>query len=289
MGDPKRIRKKYETPSHPWVKSRIDEEARIRKKYVTGNKKEIWKIESVLKNFKTQAKKFIVLDTPQSKVETQQLFKKVKELGLLSDVSFDSILGLTLDDVMDRRLQTVVFKKGLAHSMKQARQFIVHEHVMISGKVITSPNHLVRVKDESSVGFSTSSALFSEQHPERVSAQSEEESTDDATKAQASAKAKVESKTLSSKATGAQKQNVSSEEDKSEVAKKVVKEAKASVAEKVEAKVEAKVEVKVEVAKEVAPEVTKDVKSEEVSKEAKAPEEKAPEAKSEDEKVEAAQ
>ncbi len=220
MGDPKRIRKKYETPSHPWIKSRIEEDSRIRKTYVTGNKKEIWRMESVLKNFKTQAKKFIVLDTPQSKVETQQLFKKIKELGLLQDVSFDSILGLTIDNMMDRRLQTIVFKKGLARSMKQARQFIVHEHIVINGAVITSPNYLVRVKEESSIGFSTSSPMFSEQHPERASQASEEESTDDATKAKSSAKEKVDAK-KEKKEAAKKEENVDSKKASPETTKKV--------------------------------------------------------------------
>ena len=178
MGDPKRIRKKYETPSHPWIKARIDEERRVRQKYSTTNKKEIWKMESVLKNFKTRAKNLIVLDTPQSKIETQQLFKRVQDLGLLHQATFDDILGLSLDDLMDRRLQTVVFKKGLARSIKQARQFIVHEHILVDGKIITSPNYLVKVKEEAGLGFSTSSALFSEQHPERSSSSADDESHD---------------------------------------------------------------------------------------------------------------
>lgn len=262
MGDPKRIRKKYETPSHPWIKSRIEEEARVRKTFATGNKKEIWRMESVLKNFKTQAKKFIVLDTPQSKVETEQLFKKVKELGLLQDVSFDSILGLSLDDVMNRRLQTIVYKKGLARSMKQARQFIVHEHVVINGKVVTSPSYLVRVKEESSVGFSTASPLFSEQHPERSSQSSEDESTDDATKAKASAKAKVKAK----------------EED-------VKEEAKVESDEKAES--EAKVEETTQTETKEEPSEEKNA-SEEAPVQADAPEEKAESEESKEDK-EAAQ
>jgi len=169
MGDPKKIRKKYETPSHPWIKSRIEEEKRVAKHYGTRNKKEIWKMDTVLKNFKTQAKKLIALHSDQSKIETEHLFRRVRELGLTSqDVTFDVILGLTLDNVMDRRLQTVLYKKGLARSVNQARQFIVHGHVLVEGKKITSPAYLVTIKEEASMSFSVGSPLISEEHPERV-------------------------------------------------------------------------------------------------------------------------
>ncbi len=170
MGDPKKIRKKYDTPSHPWIKSRIDDEKRIARAFGTKNKKEIWKLDTVLKNFKKQAKHLIALDSKQSKIETEHLFRRMGELGLIQgEVTFDAILGLVIDDLMARRLQTVVFKKGLAHSVGQARQFIVHEHILVDDKKITSPAYLVSVHEEATLGFAVSSALYSEDHPERAS------------------------------------------------------------------------------------------------------------------------
>ena len=169
MGDPKRIRKKYDTPSHTWIKSRIETEKRVAREFGTRNKKEIWKMETVLKNFKSQAKKLIVLNTEQSKIETEHLFRRVRELGLVKgDVNFDSILGLSVDNLMARRLQSVVYTKGLSKSVGQARQFIVHGHVIVDGKKITSQSYLVSQKEEAGVGFAVSSSLFSENHPERA-------------------------------------------------------------------------------------------------------------------------
>lgn len=170
MGDPKKIRKKYETPSHPWIKARIDEERRLAREFGTRTKKEIWKADTVLKNFKQQAKKLIALTTKQADVEKQHLFRRVKDLGLSKgqEVSFDMILGISLDDVMSRRLQSIVYKKGLAHSVKQARQFITHEHIVVDGKKITSPAYLVSLKEEAGVGFAISSPLYDANHPERV-------------------------------------------------------------------------------------------------------------------------
>jgi small subunit ribosomal protein S4 len=176
MGDPKRIRKKYDTPSHPWIKSRIDEEKKITKEFGTKSKKEIWKMETVLKNFKSQAKKLISLKTPQAKVETEHLFRRVQELGLVkTDVSFDAILGLDINHLMARRLQSVVYTKGLAKTVGQARQFIVHGHVLVGEKKITSPAYLVSQKEETMVGFAVNSSLFNEDHPERASTEKLEE------------------------------------------------------------------------------------------------------------------
>jgi small subunit ribosomal protein S4 len=169
MGDPKKIRKKYNTPMHPWMKAKIESERKIRAEFGTRNKKEIWKMETILKNFKTQAKNLIILTNKQSEIEKDHLFRKVKELGLILDeVTIDNILGVTLDTIMGRRLQTIVFKKGLARSVKQARQFIVHEHVMVNGKKITAPSYLVKLKEEASVEFTPNSPLANDEHPERA-------------------------------------------------------------------------------------------------------------------------
>lgn len=176
MGDPKKIRKKYETPGHPWIKSRIDDEKRLARQFGTRNKKEIWKMETVLKDFKTQAKKLIALNTNQAKIETEHLFRRVNQLGLISgEVTFDQILGLGLDDILARRLQTILFKKGMAKSVKQARQFIVHEHVLVGERKVTSPSYLVTLAEEASVAFAVSSPLISEDHPERASSEKLEE------------------------------------------------------------------------------------------------------------------
>ena len=50
MGDPKKQRKKYETPLHPWQGERILAEKKIMEEYGLKNKKEIWKMNSMLRN-----------------------------------------------------------------------------------------------------------------------------------------------------------------------------------------------------------------------------------------------
>ncbi len=169
MGDPKKPKKKYSTPIHPWQKDRIDEERELLKEYGMKNKKEIWKIESKLKNFKKQAKKLVSLDSGQSQKEKKQMFEKLQSIGLIKNESdTGEILGLSLKNLLDRRLQTIVYKKGLARSIKQSRQFISHGHIFVDDKKITKPNYIVTIKEESLIKFSPTSNLHDELHPERL-------------------------------------------------------------------------------------------------------------------------
>ncbi len=168
MGDPRKIRKKYSPPRHPWVKSRIEDEKTLKKEYGVPRNKEIWKMETVLVKFKDQTKRLAALNTPQASLESQRLHKRLMKYGLLQEEDpLDKTLGITLSTLLDRRLQTVVFRLGLAKSMKQARQFITHKHIMVQGKIITSPSYLVPVAKEAGVQFSARSAIADPEHPER--------------------------------------------------------------------------------------------------------------------------
>ena len=168
MGNPKKARKKYSTPSHPWQKFRIDDEKALIREYGLKNKKEIWKISSKVKGFSRQAKNLIARTNPQGEKERNQLIMRLNRLGLLSkEANLDDVLGLKTRDLMDRRLQAMVLKKGLARSMRQARQFIVHQHIMVSGKKITAPNYLVKMGEENEITFAPISQLSDPDHPER--------------------------------------------------------------------------------------------------------------------------
>ncbi|MBW2978222.1 30S ribosomal protein S4 [Candidatus Woesearchaeota archaeon] len=169
MGDPRRIRKKFSGPSHPWQKERIDEEKEFLKEYGLKNKSEVWKADSKLRSFKKQVKKLIRTKTEQSEKEKVQLLTKLVNLGVLPEnAGVEDVLGLSIKDILERRLQSVILRKGLARSVKQARQFITHQHIMINNKKITAPGFLVPKGLEDAISFSTSSSLFSTEHPERA-------------------------------------------------------------------------------------------------------------------------
>jgi len=169
MGDPKKQKKKYSKPKRLWDEKRIKEEKDLKKEYGLKNKKEIWKIESKLKKIKDQTKRLITGKTEQAKKEEKQLLLRLYKLGLIKkSAKFDDVLGLTLKDVLDRRLQTLVFKKNLSKSVKQARQFITHGHITISNRKTDVPSYLVNLDEESKISFLGKSLLAKEDHPEAV-------------------------------------------------------------------------------------------------------------------------
>ncbi|HJX05148.1 MAG TPA: 30S ribosomal protein S4 [Candidatus Nanoarchaeia archaeon] len=169
MGDPRKIRRKYDKPSHPWQKTRIEEEKKVIDEYGLHNKKEIWRMETILRRFKNQVKSLASRFDKQSKLEEQQLVSSLNSLGFIKhDDPLDAMLGLELKDVMERRLQTLLVRKNLARSMKQARQFIIHGHVRVDSKKITFPSYIVSLKEESLIEFTPGSSLSKEDHPERM-------------------------------------------------------------------------------------------------------------------------
>ncbi len=169
MGDPKKRRKKFSAPSKKWEKARIDEEKELIREFGLKNKKEIWKMEAKLRNFARQAKRLVALKTDQAEKEKEQLLIKLKSLSLLAGTAkLENILDLQLKDLLNRRLQTVVFKKGLARSINSARQLITHGHILVDNVIITVPSYEVLAKEEPMITFSSGSAFSNDQHPERL-------------------------------------------------------------------------------------------------------------------------
>ena len=157
MGLVRKQRRKYETPNHPWQAQRIDEERKIIEEYGLTNKKQIWKNASILRNFRKQAREITKLRGEKKDINSKILIQKLNRLNLVKTGSkLSDILNLQLRDVLERRLQTVVYKKNLSNSIKQARQFILHKKISVNGKIISSPSYLISEKDkvEYKKGFS---------------------------------------------------------------------------------------------------------------------------------------
>ncbi len=167
MGDPKKIRRKYDKPSHPWQKDRIDSENVLVKKYGLANKKEIWKALSFLRNARRQARELLASHDEASMKQSADLITMLQKYGILKDEStLEDVLTLSLEDILDRRLQSLVFRKGLAKTPKQARQFIVHKHIILNGAKVSIPSYLVPKSIEDSIGYAARSSLNDPSHPE---------------------------------------------------------------------------------------------------------------------------
>lgn len=167
MGDPKKQRKKFASPTKRWSKERIDEEKELIKEYGLKNKKEIWKAEFKLRNFTRQAKHLITIKTKQSEIEKEQILLKLKSLSFLpSTAGIENILDLTIKSILDRRLQTLVYKKGIAKSVKAARQMITHGHIIVNKIKLTIPSYIVQSKEEQAITVDQNSPFSDSMHPE---------------------------------------------------------------------------------------------------------------------------
>ncbi|MEM2943187.1 MAG: 30S ribosomal protein S4 [Methanomassiliicoccales archaeon] len=173
MGDPKFPRRTYDTPSHPWKADRIREETELARNYGLKNKREIWKAKSIVRNLRRQSRNLqarLRFGEEQAKIETQNLMARCAKMGLLpmSGATLDDVLGLTAESVLNRRLQTLVYNKGLANTMEQARQFIVHGHIFVNGRKVTIPGYIVKRGEEEKIEFNPASPLANDMHPMRV-------------------------------------------------------------------------------------------------------------------------
>lgn len=169
MGDPKRQNKQYATPLRPWDKERIDRESKLIRDYGLESKKELWKTETTLRGFRGEARKLMADVGEQAKKESQQLLNRLKNLGLVDeDSTIVDILRLDIKDVLSRRLQSIVYEKGLARSMNEARQMIVHGHIVVDDERVTEPSYLVSVEDEKETNHHQNSSYKDKINPEKV-------------------------------------------------------------------------------------------------------------------------
>ncbi len=141
-----RKKKKFERPRKLFDIVRIKSENSIAKKYGLKNKREIWRTIAKLKEIRTKAKKLV----NQDYMKQQELLEKLNKIGFKVKNILD-VLALTEEDVLRRRLQTIVLEKGIATTTKGARQLITHKHILINGKIVNAPSYLVNVDEEEKI------------------------------------------------------------------------------------------------------------------------------------------
>lgn len=173
---PGKKHKSYETPNHPWQDTRMAGEVELVKAYGLRNKREVWKAESILRKYRSDAMSLlaIVASSPDgelkghAKVEADQILGRLIRYGILKpDSGVDDILGLKSENILERRLQTQVLRLGLARTVRQSRQFITHGHIAINGRRATVPSMLISKEDEMNISYYGESPLTTESHPER--------------------------------------------------------------------------------------------------------------------------
>src|SRR3989338_104265 len=154
MGDPKKSRKQYDSPRRPWDKGMLERERKILSLYGLKNKREIRMLERILRDKRKNARALLGMPLETRAVREKELLASIARMGLLkSEGTVDDILGLSLEEILERRLQSMVWRKNLAKTINQARQFIVHGHIAVKGKRVNIPGYLVSRDEEAHLGY----------------------------------------------------------------------------------------------------------------------------------------
>ena len=168
MGDPKRQRKKYETPKYRYSRIELEAELKLLGEYGLRNKREIWRHHSFLSKYRTMARELLAKPPEErAKIEKQVLDKLLSLKIVPENATIDDVLDLSIEGILERRIQTLVSRHGLSKTPQQARQLITHGHISIKGKKVTSPSYIVTADEEQFIEYSPTSPLTKAEHPLR--------------------------------------------------------------------------------------------------------------------------
>ena len=152
MGDPKLPRRAWRKPKRPLNYDLKMDELRLLGLFGLKTKRELWKARTELSRVRNQARSLLALGRDVREEREPVLMRSLARIGLVGDGStLDDVLNLDVRNLLERRLQTIVMKKLSFRTPYQARQAVVHGHIMIGDRVVTIPSYTVDVGEESSV------------------------------------------------------------------------------------------------------------------------------------------
>ncbi|KAF7492483.1 40S ribosomal protein S9 [Sarcoptes scabiei] len=153
--------KTYVTPRRPFEKERLDQELKLIGKYGLRNKREVWRVKYTLAKIRKAARELLTLDEkdPKRLFEGNALLRRLVRIGVLEEeqMKLDYVLGLRIEDFLERRLQTQVLKHALAKSIHHARVLIRQRHIRVRKQMVNIPSFIVRLDSEKHINFSLSS------------------------------------------------------------------------------------------------------------------------------------
>merc|ERR1711872_146000 len=168
---PKKFGKVFTTPRRPFEKPRLDQELKLIGEFGLRNKREVWRVKYSLAKIRTAARELLTLEDkdPKRLFEGNALLRRLVRTGVLPDdkMKLDYVLGLKIDDFLERRLQTQEFKLGLAKSIHHARVLIKQRHIRVRKQVVNIPSFIVRLDSQKHIDFSLKSP-FGGGRPGRV-------------------------------------------------------------------------------------------------------------------------
>lgn len=161
MGDPKKKRKQFQRPRKSFQKERIEKERDLKKTYGLKNKRELFRAETTVRDKRATARKLLALSLDIRLKREKELLDSLKLIGVLQgSPTLEDVLVMTTEALLERRLQTIVWRKGMSNTPKQARQFIVHGHISVDGKKLDKPSYLVLASEESKITWYGNEVMY---------------------------------------------------------------------------------------------------------------------------------
>merc|ERR1712018_157272 len=151
----------YQTPRRPFEKDRLDQELRLIGQFGLRNKREVWRVKYTLAKIRKAARELLTLEEkdPKRLFGGNALLRRLVRIGVLDEdkMKLDYVLALRMEDFMERRLQTQVFKPGLAKSIHHARVLIRQRHIRVRKQLVNVPSFVVRLDSQKHIDFSLKS------------------------------------------------------------------------------------------------------------------------------------
>ena len=152
MGDPKTPRRVWKKPKRPLNYDLMMDELKTLGTFGLKTKKELWKTQTELSRVRLQARSLLALRQEERERKEPVLIQSLSKIGLVDQNStLDDVLNLQVNDLLSRRLQTMAQRKLFFKTPYQARQAIVHGHVMIGDSVVTIPSYIVKTEEETKI------------------------------------------------------------------------------------------------------------------------------------------
>jgi small subunit ribosomal protein S4 len=152
MGDPHKSRKLFNRPRRIWATDQLSAELYIMGSYGLRNKRELWRAQTEMARIRNQARALLALSAEARAEKEKRLLNYLLRIGIVKEgATLDDILGLKVEDLLERRLQTIVMKKAGTKSPYQARQVVSHGHVSIGNRKVNIPGYIVKKDEESGI------------------------------------------------------------------------------------------------------------------------------------------
>jgi len=159
------------SPRRPYEKERLDRELKLVGEYGLRNKREVWRVNLTLAKIRSVARILLTLEEkdPKRIFEGQALLHRLTRMGVINETEqkLDSVLNLSIERFLDRRLQTRVFQASLAKSIHHARCLIKQRHIRVGKRMVDTPSFMVRLESEKHIEFALTSP-FGSGRPGRV-------------------------------------------------------------------------------------------------------------------------